>query len=472
VLAYAATLADGSPLPAWLTFDPATRTFTGTPTDAEIGSYDVRVTADDGNGGTATDAFTIVVVNTNDAPVLVNPFADRSAIEDSPFNATVPFETFDDEDGDALTYQATLADGSALPAWLTFDAATRTFSGSPPQTAVGTTMIRIQVSDGHGGTATTTFNLAVTNTNDAPVAAGAIADAAATEGRLFEFQVPAGAFSDPDGEALQYAATLDDGTPLPAWLTFDAPSRTFGGTPQATDAGTLSVRITASDVGGATASSVFAIIVSPASTAGGGGAAEIRVGAAEAFTLDLPHHLLIDVEAELDRVAPRAATDAPLPRAILTALLNPAKIKPTPGFGILPFTLADVTLEAESGDGIRMADIEAEMLEEQPGTEEPAPREQSPDDGAERSDASPSGGGDPREIQPKAGASPAEAQAGLAQRTANTVSTNAAAIRSFTAKTIGQLLTPVCIVRAVTNSIQPGRRPTKNKRGEGLKRST
>ncbi len=38
--------------------------------------------------------------------------------------------TFSDVDvGDTLTYSATLADGTPLPSWLSFDAATQTFSG-------------------------------------------------------------------------------------------------------------------------------------------------------------------------------------------------------------------------------------------------------------------------------------------------------------------------------------------------------
>ncbi|MFO1359056.1 putative Ig domain-containing protein [Plasticicumulans sp.] len=40
--------------------------------------------------------------------------------------------TFADVDaGDVLTYSATLANGDPLPTWLTFNAATRTFSGTP-----------------------------------------------------------------------------------------------------------------------------------------------------------------------------------------------------------------------------------------------------------------------------------------------------------------------------------------------------
>ena len=47
------------------------------------------------------------------------------------FNFTIPENTFADEDeGDELTYTVKLVDDSDLPAWLSFDAQTRTFSGN------------------------------------------------------------------------------------------------------------------------------------------------------------------------------------------------------------------------------------------------------------------------------------------------------------------------------------------------------
>src|SRR5579859_1375334 len=39
---------------------------------------------------------------------------------------------FTDPQGLALTYSLSMADGSAVPSWLTFDAATGTLSGTPP----------------------------------------------------------------------------------------------------------------------------------------------------------------------------------------------------------------------------------------------------------------------------------------------------------------------------------------------------
>lgn len=48
-LTFTATLTNGDPLPAWLAFDPTTRTFSGVPVDDNIGVIGVKVVAEDGN---------------------------------------------------------------------------------------------------------------------------------------------------------------------------------------------------------------------------------------------------------------------------------------------------------------------------------------------------------------------------------------------------------------------------------------
>ena len=60
-LTYTATQDDGSMLPSWLGFTGTTRTFSGTPRPNHMGTFSVRVTADDGNGGTVNDSFDIEV---------------------------------------------------------------------------------------------------------------------------------------------------------------------------------------------------------------------------------------------------------------------------------------------------------------------------------------------------------------------------------------------------------------------------
>ena len=106
-------------------------TFSGTPTSADIGTLSVTVTADDGNGGTVTDTFDIVIANGNAAPTVTNPIGTQSATEDSAFSFTVPADTFEDVDADTLTYTT-----STLPGWLTFNAGT--FSGTPTSADIGT----------------------------------------------------------------------------------------------------------------------------------------------------------------------------------------------------------------------------------------------------------------------------------------------------------------------------------------------
>ena len=232
-LTLSATLADGSPLPAWLVFDPVTQTFSGTPLNDDVGSLTIRVTATDTSGASATQDFHVTVNNTNDGPVASATIADQSTNEDAGFSFTVAPNSFSDVDvGDTLTLSATLADGSPLPAWLSFDPATHTFSGTPLNDDVGSLTIRVTATDTAGATATQDFTVTVTNTNDGPVAAVTIADQSTNEDAGFSFTVAPGSFTDVDvGDTLTLSATLADGSPLPAWLSFDPATQTFSGTP-------------------------------------------------------------------------------------------------------------------------------------------------------------------------------------------------------------------------------------------------
>ncbi|HSC69291.1 MAG TPA: putative Ig domain-containing protein, partial [Cellvibrio sp.] len=260
-LIYSAQAGGGGALPAWLSFDPLTRTFSGTPANSDVGTVIVDVIANDNNGGTVTDTFVITVTNTNDAPVVANPIADQMAIQGSPFGFTVPTNAFTDLDGDTLSYSARLSGGAALPAWLVFDAATRTFSGTPANGDVGTLAVEVVVIDGNGGSTSDTFDLVVDDLNDPPVLAIPIANQNALEDTAFSFQFAANTFADPDpGTTLAYSAQLASGGALPAWLIFDAATRTFSGTPANGDVGVLSIRVIASD-GIASASADFQLTV-------------------------------------------------------------------------------------------------------------------------------------------------------------------------------------------------------------------
>jgi VCBS repeat-containing protein len=84
---------------------------------------------------------------TNDAPILITPLADKNLTFNKSFSWQMPTGSFTDIDqGDTLDYTAALADGSDLPSWLSFDAATQTFSGKTPK-EVGFVDIKITATD-------------------------------------------------------------------------------------------------------------------------------------------------------------------------------------------------------------------------------------------------------------------------------------------------------------------------------------
>jgi Ca2+-binding RTX toxin-like protein len=252
-LTYSASLADGTALPAWLNFDAITGTLTGTPDDAQVGSFDLKVTATDSGNLTVSEVFTLTVTNVNEAPTVSVPLADHTVLEDASVNIQMLANIFVDQDavhGDVLTYSASLANGGFLPTWLSFDPVTRTFTGTPLNGDVDIINVSVTATDTDGLSATNPFMLTVQNVNDAPMVVNSIADQSAAEDTAFSFTVPSGAFADDDaahGDLLTYNAVLADGSPLPTWLSFNPTTRTFSGTPGPGDAGVLRLAVTVTD---------------------------------------------------------------------------------------------------------------------------------------------------------------------------------------------------------------------------------
>ena len=269
-LTFSATFADGSPLPAWINFNEDTGELTADPPDGiAIETLDIKIVADDGNGGEpASDTFSLTVGESDNTEPTTKPLNDQNGTEGTPLSFTIPDDTFTDPDGDPLDITVQLANGEDFPEWLDFDADTGTFSGTPPEGSPPDFDIQVKADDGNGGQVTSSFTLSIADPtdsddgNDPPVLDNPVADRTIEEGDPLNFTVPADTFSDPDGDPLTYTATLADGSPLPNGLTFDPDTRTFSGTPaglQALDR--LSLKVTADDGNGGMAMDVFDVSV-------------------------------------------------------------------------------------------------------------------------------------------------------------------------------------------------------------------
>ena len=299
-LAYSASQADGAALPAWLSFDAASGVLSGFAQSADLGEVALAVTATDPFGGAAAQTFRIAVASVNHAPIPTAVLGDQSVLEDAAFIYQLPADAFVDRDaGDAFTLSARLANGAALPAWLSFDAATGTFSGVPANVDVGAVAIQITATDLAGASASQNLMLTIVDTNDAPTSAIAIGDAVALQDALFQLDLPLGAFRDVDAhDVLSYSAALADGSPLPGWLHLDAATGSLRGTPANGDVGAMGVVIEATDSSGASASQQFGLLVANANDApvAVGALPDQAATAGGAFAWSLPADLFSDVD--------------------------------------------------------------------------------------------------------------------------------------------------------------------------------
>ncbi|MEK6245051.1 MAG: DUF4214 domain-containing protein [Pseudomonadota bacterium] len=133
-----------------------------TPTADFNGSFSIATSVSDGVASAITGSKSFTGTAVNDAPTLATALADQTASADTAFSYTVPAGSFTDADtSDSLGYSAGLSSGSALPAWLAFDAATRTFSGTPANSNTGVLDITVTARDGASASVSDSFQLSV-----------------------------------------------------------------------------------------------------------------------------------------------------------------------------------------------------------------------------------------------------------------------------------------------------------------------
>lgn len=195
-------------------------------------------------------------------PVLDNPIPDQEGIKNQLFDFTFAENTFSDPEDEDLTYTATLDGGAPLPSWLTFTPATRNFNGTPLFADIGAIDIEVTATNESLLFVSDVFELDVID-NDPPVVDNPIADQQVNEGSQFNFTVPANTFSDPDGDDLVLSATLDDDSPLPAWLDFNPGTETFTGLASHDDIGTINIKVTATDPSAQSVFDIFELEVTP-----------------------------------------------------------------------------------------------------------------------------------------------------------------------------------------------------------------
>jgi len=239
-------------LPNWLTLTDNgnnTATLTGTPLQEHVGDNDVKIVANDSNGGVTNHSFTISVANVND-PAIFTSIDITTTNEDSLYTYTI---TVSDEDGDLNNITA-----NTLPTWLTLTDNgdnTATLTGTPLQENVGDNNVIIVASDPNGGVTNHSFTISVANVNDAPVFTSS--DITSTnEDSVYTYTITV---SDEDGDINNITANT-----LPTWLTLTDNgdnTATLTGTPLQEHVGDNNVIIVASDPNGGVTNHSFTISV-------------------------------------------------------------------------------------------------------------------------------------------------------------------------------------------------------------------
>ena len=253
----AVTLADGTGLPDWLSFDPETLVFAGSPPADAAAILDVRVTFSrpvDGAGEPVTFVDTATI----------DPSAPSLSAGGIAYESHVA--VFDISHG---AFSASLASGRPLPDWLAFDVATRQVSLSGFEPDADAPVARLQVKFTPDTVALPEDVYASSKggfTLEFVIQPGVAIDPA-INGVLanISYFASQGLFAIDLGAAASIVATRESGAPIASWLTFDADTLSFDGLPPSEFVGTVPVRldVTGNGTGLPTMSLISGVAVDP-----------------------------------------------------------------------------------------------------------------------------------------------------------------------------------------------------------------
>ncbi len=212
-----------------------------------LGEVDIKLTATDPHGATATSTLTATVVNV--APTVAMDVAPQALDRIDPLTVDVS-DTFVDADGELATLKATVAD-ERIVAVGAIDLADGqlTLTGL----AVGETAVTVHATDHDGGRAMTTVTVAVVNVD--PVVATAVGPQTLT--RIHDLMYDASAlFRDPDTDE-PLALTVAVADPMIATAAVAGHRLTVEGL----HVGLTTVTVVATDADGGTAAHEFVVAV-------------------------------------------------------------------------------------------------------------------------------------------------------------------------------------------------------------------
>ena len=226
------------------------------------GAATITVTANDGNGGTVEDSFTVTV---KAAPDVASDIADVSGLEAGSTQEVSLFGAFTDADGDTLSVTASSDDEAVATVSVAADHSALTVTG----VAEGTATVTVIAQDSDGNRVMDDFAVSVVAQqqqppqappNQPPTVASGIADATIVNESGTRQVSLDGVFDDADGDSLTVTAASSDDAKATVSVSADYSSLTV--TAQAW--GTTTVTVTANDGRGGTVSDAFTVTVKAA----------------------------------------------------------------------------------------------------------------------------------------------------------------------------------------------------------------